>query len=148
MVSFLVGNKMPSIMSRKLRLAPFLILLLAASGCVSSSSSSKSDYSDLTLSIDRPQYPSTYQRRDYPPVVIQNATVMTATGDEIERGSIHFRDGLIVAVGRDIEVPADATVVDGTGKFVTPGIIDTHSHLGVYAAPSDAPESDGNEISG
>ncbi len=129
----------------KHRLAPLLIPILVAAGCASSGSGSKSDYSDLTLSIDRPQYPSTYQRREYPPVVIRNATIMTATGDEIEGGSIHFRDGLIVAIGTDIDVPADATVIDGTGKFVTPGIIDTHSHLGVYAAPGDAPESDGNE---
>src|SRR4029077_10082401 len=41
--------------------------------------------------------------------------------------------------------PADAVVVDGTGKFVTPGLIDEHSHLGVYAAPGTDAESDGNE---
>jgi imidazolonepropionase-like amidohydrolase len=44
-----------------------------------------------------------------------------------------------------VNAPADATVVDGTGKFVTPGIIDSHSHLGVYSAPGTFAESDGNE---
>jgi imidazolonepropionase-like amidohydrolase len=78
-------------------------------------------------------------------VVIRNATIMTATGQEIQGGSILFRDGRIVAVGATVEAPADAVVVDGTGKWVTPGVIDTHSHLGVYAAPSTQAESDGNE---
>jgi imidazolonepropionase-like amidohydrolase len=98
-----------------------------------------------TLSFDRPQYLSTYRRRANPPVLIRNATVMTATGQEIPNASILFRDGRIVLVGTGVQAPADAMVVDGTGKFVTPGIIDTHSHLGVYAAPGTQAESDGNE---
>lgn len=96
-------------------------------------------------SVNRPQYESTYQRQDYPPVVITNATILTGAGEEVENGSVYFRDGLIVEVGSSVEAPADALVVDGSGKFVTPGIIDTHSHLGVYAAPGTAAESDGNE---
>jgi len=99
-----------------------------------------------TLSFDRPQYPSTYHRRPNPPVYVRNATVMTAAGPELRNASILFRDGKIVAVGSDIGAPpADAQVIDGTGKFVTPGIIDTHSHIGVYAAPGTDAESDGNE---
>src|SRR5260370_35917194 len=70
---------------------------------------------------------------------------MTAAGQEIANGSILFKDGRIVAVGASVQAPADAIVVDGTGKFVTPGIIDVHSHLGVYAAPGTDAESDGNE---
>lgn len=98
-----------------------------------------------TLSFDRPQYVSTYHRRSNPPVLIRNATVLTATGQEIANASVLFRDGRIVAVGAGIQPPADAMIVDGTGKFVTPGIVDTHSHLGVYAAPGTQAESDGNE---
>jgi imidazolonepropionase-like amidohydrolase len=67
------------------------------------------------------------------PVVIQNATVMTATNGTIQNGSVLFRDGKIVAVGQDISVPSGATVIDATGKFVTPGIIDAHSHLAADA---------------
>ncbi len=56
-----------------------------------------------------------------------------------------MRDGKIAAVGASLQAPADAAVVDGTGKWVTPGIIDAHSHLGVYAAPGVDANSDGNE---
>ena len=96
-------------------------------------------------SVDRPQYASTYRRHANPPVLIKNATIMTAAGQEIQNGSILFQEGRIVAVGTTVQAPADAIVVDGTGKFVTPGIIDVHSHLGVYAAPGTDAESDGNE---
>jgi imidazolonepropionase-like amidohydrolase len=78
-------------------------------------------------------------------VLIRNATILTATGQEIASGSIAFQDGRIVAVGTQVAAPAGAVVVDGTGKFVTPGVIDDHSHLGVYAAPATEAESDGNE---
>ncbi|HLB54450.1 MAG TPA: amidohydrolase [Gemmatimonadales bacterium] len=98
-----------------------------------------------TLSSERPQYPSTYRRRPNPPVLIRNATILTAAGQELGHNSILFQDGRISAIGPRVEAPAGAMIVDGTGKFVTPGIIDTHSHLGVYAAPGTAAESDGNE---
>ncbi|HXH63665.1 MAG TPA: amidohydrolase [Gemmatimonadales bacterium] len=96
-------------------------------------------------SWERAQYPSTYKRHPNPPVLIKNATIMTATGQEIANGAILFANGRIVAVGTSVQAPADAVVVDGTGKFVTPGIIDVHSHLGVYAAPATWAELDGNE---
>src|SRR3989442_5236882 len=92
-----------------------------------------------------PKYPSTYRRHPNPPVLIRNATIMTAAGQEIQGGSILFKDGRIVSVGTSVQAPSDAVVVDGTGKWVTPGVIDTHSHIGVYAAPGTFAESDGNE---
>src|SRR5207253_6880828 len=101
--------------------------------------------SQETAGVIGPQYPSTYQRHPNPPVLIRNATIMTAAGQEIQGGSILFKDGRIAAVGATVQAPPDALVVDGTGKFVTPGLIDDHSHLGVYAAPGTEAESDGNE---
>jgi imidazolonepropionase-like amidohydrolase len=98
-----------------------------------------------TLSVERSQYVSTYVRRASPPVLIRNATILTAAGPEKTHASILFADGRIVAVGSDSAQPAGTLVVDGTGKYVTPGIIDTHSHLGVYAAPGTPSQSDGNE---
>ena len=99
---------------------------------------------DVSQSWGRAQYPSTYHRRPNPPVLITNATILTAAGPE-QRGSILFQDGKIVAIGPTLTAPAGASVIDGTGKFVTPGLIDDHSHLGVYAAPGTFGENDGNE---
>jgi imidazolonepropionase-like amidohydrolase len=101
--------------------------------------------STATTSVLRPQYPSTYRRLQHPPVLIVNARILTAAGPELERGSVLFRDGRIVAVAPSLDAPPDAVVIDGSGKYVTPGLIDTHSHLGVYAAPGTSAESDGNE---
>src|SRR5207253_1078805 len=103
--------------------------------------------SQETAGVIGPQYPSTYQRHPNPAVLIRNATIMTAAGQEIQGGSILLRDGRIVSVGTgaQVQAPTDAVVVDGTGKWVTPGVIDVHSHLGVYAAPGTFAESDGNE---
>jgi imidazolonepropionase-like amidohydrolase len=90
-------------------------------------------------------YGSSYQPLPSQPVLITNATVLTATGERIERGSVLMRDGKIAAVGAALQAPAGAAVVDGTGKWVTPGIIDAHSHLGVYPSPGDDANADGNE---
>ena len=90
-------------------------------------------------------YSSSYRPLPSQPVLITNATVLTAAGDRIERGSVLLRDGKIAAVGASVEAPAGAAVVDGTGKWVTPGVIDAHSHLGVYASPGVDAHADGNE---
>jgi len=63
--------------------------------------------------------------------LIKNATVITITHGRIEHGSILVRDGKIAAVGADVQAPADAKVIDGTGLFVMPGIIDCHTHIAV-----------------
>jgi imidazolonepropionase-like amidohydrolase len=90
-------------------------------------------------------FPSTYRPFPSRPTVIRNVTILTAAGPTIANGAILLRDGKIAAVGQTVDAPADAVVVDGAGKYLTPGLIDTHSHLGVYAAPGIAALSDGNE---
>jgi len=90
-------------------------------------------------------YISTYQPLPSQPVLIANATVLTAAGERIERGSVLMRDGRIAEVGAALQAPAGVVVVDGTGKWVTPGIIDAHSHLGVYPSPGVEGHQDGNE---
>jgi imidazolonepropionase-like amidohydrolase len=90
-------------------------------------------------------YASTYRPPASLPLLIRNATILTAVGDRIERGSLLIRDGKVVTVGATVEAPADAVVLDATGKWVTPGIIDAHSHLGVYPSPGVAGQPDGNE---
>jgi imidazolonepropionase-like amidohydrolase len=98
----------------------------------------------LSIPRDDP-FPSTYKAPAAPPFAIRNATLLTAAGPVIPNGTILVRDGKIVAVGATVDVPAGTTVIDAGGKFVTPGLIDDHSHLGVYAAPGTSAESDGNE---
>src|SRR5947207_11140184 len=90
-------------------------------------------------------FPSTYRTFPSRTTLIRNATIMTAAGPSIKNGSVLLRDGKIVAVGASVNAPADALVIDGTGKYVTPGIIDVHSHIGVYPAPGVDANSDGNE---
>jgi imidazolonepropionase-like amidohydrolase len=62
-------------------------------------------------------------------VVIKNATVMTVTHGNIPNGSIYIKDGKIAAVGASLDAPPGATVIDAGGKYVTPGIVDSHSHI-------------------
>ncbi len=62
-------------------------------------------------------------------VLIQNATLMTITDGIIENGDVLIVDGVITAIGVDLSAPSGVSVVDGTGKYVMPGIIDAHSHL-------------------
>lgn len=64
-------------------------------------------------------------------LVIRNGRIHTITNGIIERGSILIRDGKIAAIGTDVEVPAGARVIDAEGRWVQPGIIEAHSHLGV-----------------
>jgi imidazolonepropionase-like amidohydrolase len=61
--------------------------------------------------------------------VIKNATLLTATHGRIEKGSVYVKDGKIVAFGAAVNAPASVTVIDAEGKYVTPGIIDPHSHM-------------------
>ena len=74
-----------------------------------------------------PAKPAT--RASAPPIVIKGGTVFTITKGTIPNGTVVIRDGRIAAVGANIEVPAGAEVVDATGRFVTPGIVDQHSHI-------------------
>jgi imidazolonepropionase-like amidohydrolase len=69
--------------------------------------------------------------------LIRNATLLTITNGTIENGSVLIRNGKIAAVGKDVTVPAGATVIDATGKYVMPGIIDTHSHTAVEGSVNE-----------
>ncbi len=135
------------------RLIPFLALFVSL-GCASASARPSADSpapqrepgAGAMSQPNADPFPSTYRPRPSRPTLIRNATILTAAGPRLEGGSILLRDGRIERIGRDIDAPADAMVIDGTGKYVTPGIIDNHSHLGVYSAPGGAALSDGNEL--
>jgi imidazolonepropionase-like amidohydrolase len=63
--------------------------------------------------------------------LIKNATVITITHGRIEHASILIRDGKIAEVGADVQAPADAKVIDGSGMYVMPGIVDCHTHIAI-----------------
>jgi imidazolonepropionase-like amidohydrolase len=69
--------------------------------------------------------------------LIRNATILTITNGTIENGSVLIRGTKIAAVGRDVASPANARVIDGTGRYVMPGIIDTHSHTAVEGSVNE-----------
>ena len=90
-------------------------------------------------------YPSTYTPLPSEPTLITNATILTGTGERLDDASLLIVDGKIAFVGEG-EIPAGVTTVDAGGRWVTPGLIDVHSHLGVYASPGVKAHSDGNEM--
>jgi imidazolonepropionase-like amidohydrolase len=97
------------------------------------------------LAAEQP-YPSTYHASAGPPTLIRGAILLTGTGQRIDNGDVVLVDGRIVAVGSNLQAPAGARVIDAQGRWVTPGLIDVHSHLGVYAAPNVDAHNDGNEM--
>ena len=90
-------------------------------------------------------YPSTYKAAAVAPVLIQGGTVLTGTGERLENTDILLKDGVIAAIGPHLAAPEGAQIVDARGRTVTPGIIDIHSHLGVYPSPAVSSLQDGNE---
>lgn len=85
-----------------------------------------------------------------PPVALTNATVHTADGPAIPNGVVLVREGKIVAVGPAgrVDIPGEAVVRDLKGLVIIPGLVDTHSHLGLFSRPGVSANSDGNEGSG
>jgi imidazolonepropionase-like amidohydrolase len=90
-------------------------------------------------------YPSTYEVPSSPPTLIRHATVLTGTGTRLENADVLIVDGKIQAAGAALEAPANSKIVEAQGHWVTPGLIDVHSHLGVYPSPGVEANSDGNE---
>lgn len=89
-------------------------------------------------------FPSTYAPPDARPILFENATILSGDGGRSDGTKLYIQDGRIAWVG-DGEVSPDTIVIDVAGKWITPGLIDVHSHLGVYPSPGVAAHSDGNE---
>ncbi len=98
----------------------------------------------LAMNATAAPFPSTYEPMPSVEAVITNVTIFTGDGDRIDRGYVVVSGGKIADVGKG-RAPRGMEVIDGKGMYLTPGIIDVHSHLGVYPSPSYSPHSDGNE---
>jgi imidazolonepropionase-like amidohydrolase len=121
---------------------------LALAGCAQEpprSASAKAQDAKLVEPWTTDPYPSTYHAYPGVPTLITNVTVYDGEGGRIDGGQILLADGKVVALGKSVDAPAGANVIDGTGKWITPGVIDVHSHLGVYPSPGVKALSDGNE---
>ena len=103
-------------------------------------------FSFFTLSPEETKaFESTYEPNDSGDIFIENARILTGTGKEILKGSILISSNTIKAIGESLSKPPGTKAIDANGKWVTPGIIDIHSHMGVYPAPGLRSSSDGNE---
>jgi imidazolonepropionase-like amidohydrolase len=93
-------------------------------------------------------FASTYVAASAPPTLIHGGTVLTGTGARIDNADVLIENGVIKAVGGNLgaTAAAGARTIDATGKWITPGIIDVHSHLGVYASPGVWATAEGNEL--
>ena len=131
------------------------LTLALATGCATTSAAGSRDHGGAdarpaaaTSGSPGDAYPSTYRRIASPPVLIANAMILDGTGGTYEEGDVLMHNGVIAGIGWDLdnEVPEGTIRIDGRGKWVTPGIIDIHSHLGVYPSPGTRSHSDGNEM--
>ncbi len=100
----------------------------------------------LDASVNGDPFASTYRPLPGRPTALVGASVFTGAGALIENGTVLVRDGKIERVEAGLAAPAGYEVVEARGKYVTPGLIDAHSHLGVYPSPSVPAHSDGNEL--
>ena len=141
-------------MNWRFHLLPAIALALGACATVAepSAQSAASPVKALPARVSYPKdpFPSTYKPMPSEDVLIRNATVFDGLGGEIKNGAVLIQGGKIVAVGAEaaMTLPAGIKTIDASGKWVTPGIIDIHSHLGVYPSPGISAHQDGNEISG
>ncbi|BDF94584.1 amidohydrolase [Pseudoalteromonas sp. KAN5] len=124
------------------KFAPSLLVValgVAIAGC------QDNDPQDEKVTINKNPYPSTYKALKSTTTLITNATVLTGTGERLEEADVLLVDGKVQQVGKDLTAQADLTI-DAQGKWVTPGLIDVHSHLGAYPSPSVESHQDGNEM--
>jgi len=101
----------------------------------------------LTINVDTfAAFESTYEPLQSEKILFINGNILDGEGNELLDTDLLIADGKIIAIGKGISVDdKDIKIIDAKNKWITPGIIDIHSHMGVYPAPSVRTSSDGNE---
>jgi len=74
-------------------------------------------------------------------MLIKNATVLTGRGETLSATDVLVRDGKIIEIGQDLSGGDDVLVIDGTGRFVMPGMVDTHSHIMIAEGINESSQS-------
>ena len=95
--------------------------------------------------LESEPFQSTYEPLPSENILIKNANIYDGEGNEFKGTDLLIQDRKIIAIGKDLPATNDFKVIDASDKWVTPGIIDIHSHMGVYPAPGVSTSSDGNE---
>jgi imidazolonepropionase-like amidohydrolase len=133
---------------------PLVLLTVALTACAaqpravdrSAAAEPSATVAPPAVAADRDPFASTYTARPAAPTLIRGATVLTGTGSRLDAADVLIVDGRIKAVGANLSAPDGAQVIEAKGRWVTPGIIDIHSHLGVYPSPGLKGLDDGNEL--
>ena len=102
-------------------------------------------FSVFILAENYEPFESTYEPLPSTNTIFRNANIYDGEGNELIDTDLIIKDGKVVAIGVDLPSSSDLEEIDATNKWITPGIIDIHSHMGVYPAPSVKTSSDGNE---
>ena len=131
-------------MKNHLFLAFSMLLIYSCSEGIEVSQSSTVDAAVKSTSFDRDPFESNYKPLASERTLIKSVNLYDGLGNEFSNFDVLFDNGIIEEIGKDI-VDSDATIIDANGKWLTPGIIDIHSHMGVYPAPGVRTSSDGNE---
>lgn len=122
----------------------FVFVLLFLASCMDKKSEpSQFQWKDKNPAIPMPEAFA----MDSDPYLIEGARIMTANGQVYEKANLYMKNGLIQKISEDkIKVDENTIRIDGSGLTLTPGIIDVHSHMGVYPSPSVDAHEDGNEM--
>ena len=131
----IITMKLTASLPAAVALSAAFALAACGGGNTPSDSGSSSSGDDEIVRINLDPYPSTYEPQPSGTTLIRGGTVLDGIGGQIENGDVLIENGRIAAIGTGLEAPEGATVIDAAGRYVTPGVIDIHSHLGVYPSP-------------
>ncbi len=118
-------------MKNHLFLAFSMLLIYSCSEGIEVSQSITADTSANSTSLKRDPFESNYKPLESDRTLVKSVNLYDGLGNEYSNFDVLFDNGIIEEIGKDI-VDNNATIIDAKGKWLTPGLIDIHSHMGVY----------------